>query len=716
MKKIYYLLAASLMTTAMVGCSEDTYELGGEGSVKLRATINSDVKVVSRFATEQELSEKCNIWISSDKGLVRKYVGIDNIPAEGIKLLAGHYVAEAWTGDSVPASFDDKYYKGYQPFDVESGTVSQVDLVCKVANVVVSVDYIEEVDNVLTDYTMTVGHSRGQLTFEGRDTRKGYYMMPSTDTDLTFTITGTKNDGSTYTQTGTIPNVAPTTEYRLTVKCKTDDTAIGGALLTIEIDATEIDVEDEITIATAPQFVGYGFDVTQPVYGEQGAFERRSVWIMASSALTSMIIESDQLTALVGGNAMDVLNATDAKKQQLKDGGITILYSYDDINDVSSMKVSYETSLLNSLANADDPYTFVMTATDANGKTSTATLTVSVSDAKMMPVEVAANAVTTWATSATIYGTILKDVTNPAFEYRVQGVGDWTRVAAQQVATRAESTSIYAIISGLQPGTTYEYRTVADGFVGNATATVTTEAASQLENAGFEDWNTSSKAYLIAASSASLYWDSGNHGSSTMNKNVTTPETSIKHGGSYSAKLQSQFVGIGSIGKFAAGNAFVGKYLATDGMDGVLGWGRPFTSRPTKLRGWVKYTPATVGYTASGAPDIVSGQPDKGIIYVAILDGTIQTYNGESFPVIVKTKTAELFDPEGDNVIAYGAKVFDTATTGGGMVEFEIPLDYVRTDTKASYIMVVCSASKGGDYFAGGAGSVMYIDDFELVY
>ncbi|MDE5712626.1 MAG: PCMD domain-containing protein, partial [Muribaculaceae bacterium] len=30
--------------------------------------------------------------------------------------------------------------------------------------------------------------------------------------------------------------------------------------------------------------------------------------------------------------------------------------------------------------------------------------------------------------------------------------------------------------------------------------------------------------------------------------------------------------------------------------------------------------------------------------------------------------------------------------------------------------VIVCSASKFGDYFCGSSSSVMYVDDFELVY
>lgn len=32
------------------------------------------------------------------------------------------------------------------------------------------------------------------------------------------------------------------------------------------------------------------------------------------------------------------------------------------------------------------------------------------------------------------------------------------------------------------------------------------------------------------------------------------------------------------------------------------------------------------------------------------------------------------------------------------------------------YIIIVASSSKYGDYFTGGDGSIMYLDDLELVY
>ena len=212
-----------------------------------------------------------------------------------------------------------------------------------------------------------------------------------------------------------------------------------------------------------------------------------------------------------------------------------------------------------------------------------------------------------------------------------------------------------------------------------------------------------------------MFWDSGNHGSSSMSKNVTVPSTTYVNNGTYSIDLKSQFVGIGSIGKFAAGNVFVGKYIRTDGTDGVIGWGREFHSRPKSLTGYVKYSPVTINNNA-GAVDGATGM-DKGHIFIVLWDDSKETdsSSGESWPKIINTKTQQLFDQSSEHVIAYGELVLTEATTAEGLQQFEIVLDY-RSNKKPSAIMVTCSASKYGDYFCGGSGSEMWLDNLQLNY
>lgn len=72
--------------------------------------------------------------------------------------------------------------------------------------------------------------------------------------------------------------------------------------------------------------------------------------------------------------------------------------------------------------------------------------------------------------------------------------------------------------------------------------------------------------------------------------------------------------------RFAAGNIFTGDYVRTDGMNGVLSFGRPFTSFPSKLRIHYKYSSVTIDKVGDDAYRYLKGQPDSCHIYIALTD------------------------------------------------------------------------------------------------
>lgn len=726
------LFAASLM--ALCSCSDEIpYDTGdGEGRLIIKTSISNDVKgSVSRGSragvTDDELAAKTLIWISNSKGVVRKYNGIGEVPAQGVWLLADNYVAEAWTGDSVPASFEDKHFKAREEFAIGSGETRQLNLECKIANVVVVVDYDESVRDLVSECVFEAGHKAGKLTYEGLEAsgKPGYFMMPSFDKNISYTFTAKNNlnDGA-VTKHGAIENAKPGHKY--TVHISQGDPSVsefGAALFDIEVDETEIEVAEVIEIQMEPVITGLTHDISQPIVSTGGAFDECRLWVQSTSHIEYVEVECPAFTAYLGEGQtkFGVLSMSDEVRQKLEGYGFSyslITHKNDPDNpQFEEMKLRFNENFLSIFAEGE--HTVTITVHDANNLTGVAHVTFTSAKMQLDPLPSASPAV--WADRVTLTATILNpDATNAAIEWRRLGSQQWNRATpAAAPGARAEAgTTITATVTGLTAGTTYEYRAVCDGYESKP-YTFTTEAAAQLPNAGFEEWNTTSKKYyLICTDENSMFWDCGNQGSSTMNKNVTTPATDKKHSGTYSAKLESQFVGIGSIGKFAAGNMFVGKYLATDGTDGILGWGRPFTSRPKALRGYVHYTPAAITDVAKDAPaEYVKGEMDRGIIYIAIVDNTTTAYKSERYPCVVKTKANErnLFDKNDANVIAYGEKVFEGATAGSDMVPFEITLDYRTEDVKACNIILTISASKGGDYFTGGS-SVMYVDDLELVY
>lgn len=271
-----------------------------------------------------------------------------------------------------------------------------------------------------------------------------------------------------------------------------------------------------------------------------------------------------------------------------------------------------------------------------------------------------------------------------------------------------------------EPGTEYRVKCVyTANEVGMEEVQVLTDPVGmpQPQNAGFEDTYMDGSTLRFATNYTDLWWDSGNKASAAMRVNVTTVDTSIKHSGNQSAKLASQWVGMLGIGKFAAGSIYTGEFLNTENTYyGILGFGRPFSARPVALKCWVKYTPGVVDY---GGKQIQNGATDEGIIYVAVGDWQGTTYENRRWPVLVRTSGPQLFNPHDAGTIGYGERVFSQAVgIGNEMVEITIPLNYADFggEREPKSIIIVASASRYGDYYEGSTKSMMWVDDFELVY
>lgn len=323
---------------------------------------------------------------------------------------------------------------------------------------------------------------------------------------------------------------------------------------------------------------------------------------------------------------------------------------------------------------------------------------------------------TPWSRRAYLTGGA-KEGTPIVIQYRKQGETEWDRVFDDEI-TFAED-GFTATMRHLSPGTIYEYSTAIAGSESDI-RTFSTDTIALLPNAGFENWqmyrnetlSTPMTAWAVFGEGEKMFWDSGNWGSATLSKYITEYDEEVLHGGKRSARLKSQFVGALGIGKFAAGNLFIGQYIATDGMDGILDFGRPFEGRPSTLKGWFKYKTIKldkyVSEELAEVEDAQKGMNDKATIYIALGDW--------DKPVNIRTKKDErkLFDKNDPHIIAY--QEMEIGESVNNWTEFKLKLDYRSLTRKPKYLLIVSSASKYGDFFTGGDGSTLWIDDFELVY
>ncbi|MFI3280625.1 MAG: PCMD domain-containing protein [Rikenellaceae bacterium] len=311
------------------------------------------------------------------------------------------------------------------------------------------------------------------------------------------------------------------------------------------------------------------------------------------------------------------------------------------------------------------------------------------------------------------------------FMYRIIGSDSWIEVSDEIVKSEGQFSTI---VTGLTPATAYEFKAFS-GDDESFEVSATTEPATALTNGDLEEWSQPDKAWFPYLDVSTRFWDTGNSGSTLIGEayNLTTPSDDTCPGsiGSYSAQLKSTKVSV----KFAAGNLFVGSFVKIAGISGgIVGFGQPFTERPTAVRGWMKYTCGTIDMVDETPPGetIVSGQTkDTGIIYAAVGTWTPEKYGISSYesdmlgteqtPIIVDTRDkSTLFDPTSDSVISYGELIFTESQDE--WVEFTIPLNYSSTSLIPTHIVIVASASRYGDYFTGSTQSVMWLDDIELLY
>ncbi len=346
-----------------------------------------------------------------------------------------------------------------------------------------------------------------------------------------------------------------------------------------------------------------------------------------------------------------------------------------------------------------------------------------------------------WAAHATVYADVdSKENAGAAiqFAYSANGGSTWEYADGVNYGEGVWK----ADLTGLTPATEYTYALVINGeHVGN-TLTFTTEAAPALPNSSFEYVSlVSGKDYYKfydpncgVADGSYMFWGSGNgegsegvNGSANMGIVITTIDTGEKIDGNHSVLCQNNSI----VGMLTAGNLFTGQFAGLVGTSGgKVNFGRPWTSRPTALKIWAKYTTGQINILKNENLGVSKSDYDRAQIKFAIGTWDYKKYGGtKDSPVHVNTTiestfvdfyTDESTIANGDLIIyndGYminnGEKV--TATTSE-WIEYIIPLDYRQLSTYPTHIVISCATSQFGDYFTGYDGGKLWIDAAELIY
>lgn len=737
MKKIFLYGTLFFATWTLFSCQKEDEAGDGDGYVSLSIKLPT---VETRSSVTPDLFDPFALRIYKTDGakeLIRHYHSYESVP-EKLWLKNGNYLVSVALGDSTVQKPTDRVktalnkccFSGEQAFEIKTGETTEVEIKCDPKETIVEVNFDKTVDDAFDmgyrvcamisesfNQDDTINGAVPFYTFLQNGQKRVYFLVPDDDNTLSYCFWGKRSNGEDIHEHYTLafdPDKKAGYRYLLSFKYSKD--AEGVLQFTVEVDRSRTEISEYIGIIpdAAPTVTGNGIDGAAYTYTGGNAVAEYTLSTSGKTEIKSVTISTAAPVATRAVSADNQITVSVDNPTEHQDKGITL-----DVSNKQAVVLKLAQTFFNQYVPGGESTMNISARDNADQdgvvevhlKSSGATSLASLGTPQDK-----------WAGKGEIKGAVYAAASTVKVQYREKETQDWQ----QSDATLTDGNTYTAQVTGITAGHTYEYQLLIDG---TPTGTVQTTAITggwQIPNGGFETWEQIGNPWCPYTQNGEQWWDTGNHGSTSLGAsyNVTTRDTGKK---GYAAKLASRNVLV----KFAAGNIFVGKYIDTDGTNGVIGFGKPFTPeyRPKKVTFWYKGTVGSIN-CGSGAPGVSSGNPDVAQFYVMLCSNM-------TGPHIVATKDTETFmnfetstidycpnrslDKNSRNTAKDGhivAKaVWENSQSESDWKKVELTLNYTEyAEEIPTYILITASASKYGDYFMGSDNSVMYIDEVTFEY
>lgn len=630
------LLSVCLMTALLFSCKTSDVE-GIEGTTEVTFSLATDGthhKVKSELAADYiPAVDDFTVEVFKQEGSKDKRLYRDTYPNskdKAIKLNGGSYYMLAYHGNALGVGFGKEYayFQAKEPFQISKDQRKvSVSATAKLYNVKVAMNYGADLLKDYPDFLITLATdkagAKGTLSYTKDDAAKEGFIPAGT---LTFTLFQDKSQvNATPDENGNIKvtafqktiTVEPNDFITLTVNTKP---AEGKLTVGIEIDKETETVTDNVEInstyvSTEAPIVTLGdklasaleFHEDEDLTGALVSLKSAAGYSHVYLDFTSPYLESKGLKS-----GLDLMNMDEATKAEMDKLGITTTEIGPDIKfaavDFSglSQKVKYEAVPFDA--------TFNVRVVDNNDNTVTsAPFTIKIQKLTAQVNVAEANAFARSFRGVTM--TVNEGIASKfALQYRT-GEGDWTTVKPESIEG---NTLTFAKIGGsLLPETAYQFRSIYDNNAAEVSdnVVVTTEAAAQVGNAGFEDWTTETMTVKTTGSTFTRNWYNAfvnsedswwavtskksmpSSVSASSNYNVkntpTVAYSADSFSGSKSAHIFTVNIGYFNTPDVASGTSYAGElFIGTADDSGNPTYsGHRFTTRPDKLSFRYKYAP-----------------------------------------------------------------------------------------------------------------------------
>ena len=593
-----------------IALSADGSHVGSKAEGEAEGSLNLDDFRIAIYKTENQMRLYNDSYA--------------NTSGKTLKFNAGEYRLVAQLGDTLGCGFDKPYFMADPTFTIERGN-NTVEATAKLANVKLAINFDSTISEVYPDYYAIVKHNtiKGkEVKFVKGETRPGYIPGGDLVLEVYANIEGTwkyyktapasyrPNDFVTFSIT---TNAA---EGSLSISITVDDT-VDQKDQTIEVPATALPQEGpSITLAG---FESAG-NVHEFVEGMNAQGHNASANFIAKAGIAHcyLTMESDYLAGKGVSGTVDFANLSTDAATALRSAGFEWDYNMFESRTFSFIDLS--NLIKNIMAETKAEKTdkeiarFSLRVVDGVGKEITGEFSI-VSRGVSLSLDIKNSNVRARRVDSPVVAFTNGLPALTILESSTDGV-TWSEFAAN--GTVSGSSIDYGKVV-CEPSTTYHVRAIYNGnadIVSNV-VTITTEAAAQVANAGFEDYqlvqtqfqtNIGGKYtrnwYLPYESAETDPWWACNSRATMPNKHNAGAGYWCKnfpssgyvkdcHNGSKAALVFSVNVNNYNTDNTAVGSTTEGElWIGTaDDSGNRTSEGHSFTSRPDRLRFHYKYAP-----------------------------------------------------------------------------------------------------------------------------
>lgn len=410
MKQIVKLLSIAAAVVVTLGaCSKDkphyvgpnddvTNNVGYLALGSMEASVMEDTEVIGSVTRAEGVDiNNFDVVITSQSGEVMASFKYGERPTEPIALDSGVYKITMMSESMVGAEWEKPVYGAEREVIITRKQTTTVnDIVCKLRNIKVSVDYAADIKEQLDpEYTtMTVALGESSLVFNVDEARGGYFAPVAEENTLTLTfkcryVDGDKDIIMTNEISGV--KVAQWRKINVVVQHAADGTANVGIVCDtwtydeeVIFDTTVSLFEEVLVDDTDIPVINWeghdlaeAFELTDDMFDSEGNFTKSiNIDITAKSAIQSIVVkaESDNDEFLAAYD--DVLPlVTDICDGSVSNTFLKLMGYPTDAKGATYTRIKFgqQTDMLRSY---EGTHSYEITVTDVNGGKATAVLTI----------------------------------------------------------------------------------------------------------------------------------------------------------------------------------------------------------------------------------------------------------------------------------------------------------------------------------------------------